>query len=155
MYFLFFFVCNCFVVHTLQLHCIDTSCVINNSCVFLSLTVKESCVHSVWKIVFTSCWSEIWGKLRCFRHSLFCLFTQSIYQCTLRYVFFFSLLFPSSFIRHVSVLSRAFPLLTGETQTLCLICKSHFHPAYCQIPAEISLSTAGNRRRGKKKNLEI
>lgn len=34
--------CSCFVVHTLQLQCIDMSGVINYSCVFLSLTVKKA-----------------------------------------------------------------------------------------------------------------
>lgn len=47
-------------------------------------------------------------------------------------------------------------LLTGEAQTLCLISKSHFHPAYCRIPAEISLTTAGNRRKiNKSRNLRF
>lgn len=36
------FCCSCFVARTQQLHCIDMSCVINYSCVFLSLTVKKA-----------------------------------------------------------------------------------------------------------------
>lgn len=31
---------------------------------------EESCVHSVWKIVFASCCSETWGKLQGFSLSL-------------------------------------------------------------------------------------
>lgn len=93
---------------------------------------EESCVHSVWKIVFTSC----------------CFLCPVFSPCLLMYIQVFFML-PSLLVMSVFLAMPQISLLESETRELCILFTSHVYQAYHYIPVEISLTSAGHRHHEK------
>lgn len=110
-----YFFCSCFVVQPLQLHCIDMSCVINYSCVFLSLTVKKAVSTVSERLSLPPAARKYEGSTV----SLFCLLTR-LFTAVHSGVFY-----SSFFVTHFHILSYTGHFFIWTVDTVYLICKGN------------------------------